>query len=407
MLDALSELFEDAVLSPLPVIAWDVRHAPEAFRFMSQARHVGKNVLRLPATSEWQGTVLITGGTGGLGGLIAEHLVSAHGARHLLLVSRRGDSAEGTEELVARLGALGAEVKIATCDVSDKVQVSTLLEGIESEYPLSAVVHAAGVLDDGTIESLSAKRVSDVLSPKVDGAWNLHELTRELDLRAFVMFSSLAGSLGSPGQAGYAAANAFLDGLAIQRRAQGLPDRVAGVGTMASGGGNGGPSGRAQRCPHRQVGLVGLSAEQGLELFDRSLDLGEALVLPVKLDGASLRRQAAQGTLPGLLRGAVRDAPRRAGSAVGSLSKRLSHCPLSASTSGLYWIWCGLARPPYSGHASSAAVEPTRVFKGSWVSIHSRASSCAIAWPPRPACVCPPSVVFDHPAAGSAIARFG
>ena len=327
MFGALSALFADAVLSPLPLTNWDVRHAPEVFRFMSQARHIGKNVLTLPRRDALSGTVLITGGTGGLGGLIAEHVVSRHGARHLLLTSRRGDRAEGAVDLVERLGALGAQVEVVACDVADRKQVKKLLEGIDPQHPLSAVVHAAGVLDDGTIESLSAERVGDVLSPKVDGAWNLHELTRDRDLAAFVTFSSIAGSLGSPGQASYAAANAFLDGLATQRRAQGLPAVSVAWGPWLQVGGmadrmQGRDSARIERS-----GLLGLSAEQGLALFDRSLALGEALVLAVRLDGASLRRQAAQGALPGLLRGIVRDPRRRVGPAAGSLGERLGSDP--------------------------------------------------------------------------------
>ncbi len=120
--------------------------------------------------------------------------------------------------MLERLSGLGAEVEIVACDVLDRAQAQALLEGFDRDHPLSGVVHAAGVLDDGVLESLTAERVAGVLAPKVDGAWNLHELTREMDLGAFVLFSSVAGLFGSAGQASYAAANAFLDGLAAQRR---------------------------------------------------------------------------------------------------------------------------------------------------------------------------------------------
>ncbi len=170
-----------------------------------------------------KGTVLVTGATGGLGSVLARHLVREHGVRRLLLVSRRGAEAPGAAELVEELSELGAYARVAACDVSDRGELKTLLSAIEVEHPLCAVVHAAGVLDDGVIESLTSEQVDRVLAPKVDGAWHLHELTTGLDLDAFVLFSSIAGTLGSPGQGSYGAANAFLDALAEHRRSLGLP----------------------------------------------------------------------------------------------------------------------------------------------------------------------------------------
>ncbi|GAB3971796.1 hypothetical protein GCM10029978_047650 [Actinoallomurus acanthiterrae] len=165
------------------------------------------------------GTVLVTGGTGTLGGLVARHLVERHGVRHLLLLSRGGPESPGA----ADVAALDADVRIAACDVGDRDQLGAAIAAIDPAHPLRGVVHAAGVLDDGVVSALTPERLRAVLRPKADAAWLLHELTCGYDLSAFVLFSSAAGVLGRPGQANYAAANTFLDGLAQHRRANGLP----------------------------------------------------------------------------------------------------------------------------------------------------------------------------------------
>jgi acyl transferase domain-containing protein/NADPH:quinone reductase-like Zn-dependent oxidoreductase/acyl carrier protein len=395
MLGELLALFQGDVLRTLPVSAWDVRHAREAFRFMSQARHVGKNVLTLPTRIDPQGTVLVTGGTGGLGGLLAEHLVSRHGVRRLLLTSRSGLQAAGAGELLERLSCLGAEAQIVACDVSDRAQVQGLLEGIDGEHPLSAVVHAAGVLDDGVLESLTPERVTSVLAPKVHGAWNLHELTRDMDLRAFVLFSSVAGSFGTPGQASYAAANAFLDGLATQRRAQGLVGVSLAWGPWAQAGGMADRLSGIDSARIGSAGVLGLSDEEGLGLFDGALDLGEALLVPVKLDKRVLRRQAADGTLPSLLGGLVRASPRRAGSAIGSLAERL----VGVAEAERERVVLELVRAHAAGvlgYASPEAIEPTRVFKDlgfdSLAAVELRNRLTADTGLRLPV-----SMVFDHP----------
>src|SRR5437588_645564 len=168
------------------------------------------------------GTVLVTGGTGTLGSQVARHLVKRHGVRSLVLTSRRGPDAVGAGELTRELAALGAAVSVVACDVADRDELAALVAGIPDAQPLTGVVHLAGVLDDGVLTGLTEEQVGRVLRPKVDGAVHLDELTRGLDLTAFVLFSGFAGVAGSPGQANYAAANAFLDALAHRRRALGF-----------------------------------------------------------------------------------------------------------------------------------------------------------------------------------------
>ena len=333
MFGEVLDRFAAGALEPLPLTAWDIRHAPEAFRFMSQARHVGKNVLTLPATAphfDAEGTVLITGGTGALGGLLARHLVHAHGVRHLLLASRSGPGAEGASDLRAELEASGAEVRIEACDVSEREAVRGLLDSIAREQPLRAVVHTAGLLDDGLIESLGAESVRRVFAAKADAAWHLHELTKHMDLQAFTLFSSAAGVLGSPGQASYAAANTFLDALAAHRRTQGLPALSLAWGLWEQAGGRGMASTLSEqdiaRMARSGVGAA-ITGEQGLELFDAALDAGEATVLPLPLDLGALRAQARAGILPPLFSALVSVPARPAAEQGIPLSRRLADTP--------------------------------------------------------------------------------
>ncbi|MFI6731270.1 beta-ketoacyl reductase, partial [Streptomyces atratus] len=246
------------------------------------------------------GTVLVTGGMGGLGVVLARHLVSVCGVRRLVLTSRRGGGAEGAGELVSSLLGLGAvSVELVACDVADRGALEGVLAGISEEFPLCGVVHAAGVLDDGLVGSLTAERLGAVLRPKVLGGWNLHELTRGLALDAFVVFSSAAGVLGVPGQGNYAAANAFLDGLVEFRVAEGLPGASLAWGLWGDTGvgGMGGGLSEGDRSRMARGGVLPLSVVDGLRLFDAGARADAALV-PVRLDVEALR---AQGTaLPSL-----------------------------------------------------------------------------------------------------------
>ena len=247
--------------------------------------------------------------------------------RRLLLASRRGPAAEGAGELIEALEALGASVQVVACDVAEREQVQALLEGIDARHPLSAVVHAAGVLDDGLIGSLTEARLLGVLAPKVAGAWHLHELTEQLDLRAFVLFSSVAATFGGTGQAAYAAGNAFLDALASYRRANGFVGSSLGWGPW-TGVGMVEQLGENEREQMARAGIRALSPEQGLALLDAAWELDETLLLPVGLDVGRLRSTAGEGRLPALLEELVR-APasgrrRSAGAARGSLARRLA-----------------------------------------------------------------------------------
>ncbi|WP_449657856.1 thioester reductase domain-containing protein [Streptomyces lancefieldiae] len=244
-------------------------------------------------TAPWNpdGTVLITGGTGSLGALFARHLVVEHGVRHLLLTSRRGEQAAGARELAEELTELGAEVTIAACDTADRDALAALLAAIPAAYPLTGVVHAAGVLDDGLITAQTPERLHAVLSPKVDAAWHLHELTADLPLTAFVLFSSVAAVVGGPGQSPYAAANHYLDALAQYRHAQGLPATAIAWGLWQQ---RGGMSGNLTETDLKRIARTGfrpVPEEQGPALFDLALTLGRAAVVATPVDVAALRDQ--------------------------------------------------------------------------------------------------------------------
>ncbi|MFW5418968.1 SDR family NAD(P)-dependent oxidoreductase [Nocardiopsis sp. CNT-189] len=325
-------LFESGALALPPVSTWDVRRARDAFRHVSQARHVGKVVLTVPAGIDPEGTVLVTGGTGTLGGLIARHLVREHGARRLLLAGRRGEDAPGARELRAELEEAGASVTVAACDVSDRDAVAALLGSVPERHPLTAVVHAAGVLDDGTVASATPEQASRVLRPKADAALHLHELTAGADLAAFVLFSSAAASFGGAGQGVYAAANACLDALAVHRRARGLPGLSLEWGLWAEASGLTGGLGEADRARLARSGAAPMPSGQALGLLDAALARDEAVLVPIGLDRAALRDQAAAGMLPPLLSGLAAAPPARSrrkaagagGPASGGLRERLA-----------------------------------------------------------------------------------
>ncbi|MFE4994921.1 SDR family NAD(P)-dependent oxidoreductase [Streptomyces mirabilis] len=272
----------------------DVDGRPESLRLLPAALGTGEpqlairdgmlSVPRLAATpramadgSLGRGTVLITGGTGSLGALLARHLVDRRGVRHLVLVSRRGERAPGAQALRSELEGAGARVDLVACDITERDQLASLIK--EFGPDLSTVVHAAGVLDDGVLEAMTPERLTAVLRPKADAAWQLHELTKDLPLSQFVLFSSAAGLLGNPGQANYAAANSFLDALARHRTALGLPALSLAWGPWADDDGMAARVGRVHGGAVRAV-----SPEQALALFDAALGGGEPVLAPLPLD---------------------------------------------------------------------------------------------------------------------------
>ncbi|GHJ33531.1 phenolphthiocerol synthesis polyketide synthase type I Pks15/1 [Streptomyces hygroscopicus subsp. sporocinereus] len=363
MLVDLVALFDRGALRPIPLTAWDVRRAPDAVRHISQARHIGKNVFTMGRTLDPAGTVLVTGGTGGLGSEVARHLVAEYGVRNLVLVSRRGPDADGAAGLKAELTEAGASVTLAACDVADRASLQRVLSAVPADHPLTAVVHAAGVLDDGVIDTLSPKRIDAVFEPKVDAAWNLHELTRDLDLAEFVMFSSAAGVFGSPGQGNYAAANTFLDALAAHRRALGLPAVSLAWGPWEQAGGMTGTLSQADMVRMAREGMAALSMAGGMRLLDAGRTGEDALFVPMRLETAALSNQA---DVPTLLRGVVRVRSKAAsdGKAAAPESARVKLAGLSGAE--LDRALLDLVRGSAAmvlGHSGAQSIEPDRSFQ--------------------------------------------
>ncbi|MGW0837255.1 SDR family NAD(P)-dependent oxidoreductase [Streptomyces prunicolor] len=322
----------------------DVDGRPESLRQVSAALATGEpqiavrdgmlSVPRLatapgPATngSLGGGTVLITGGTGSLGAMLARHLVDRHGVRRLVLLSRRGEQAPGALELRDDLQRAGAQVNLVACDIAERDQLAAVVETFGTD--LTSVVHAAGVLDDGVLTSMTPERLAVVMRPKVDAAWQLHELTKDLPLARFVLFSSAAGLLGNPGQANYAAANSFLDALARHRAELGLPALSLIWGAWADEEGMAARSGRVHGRPVRPV-----SPEQAFALFDAALGSGEPVLAPLPLD-RSPKANPAGTVVPPPLRGLLRANRQSASStipadgAAGSWRDRLAALPVS------------------------------------------------------------------------------
>jgi acyl carrier protein len=326
----------------------------------------------VPGGREWDrdGTVLITGGTGGIGAELARHLVHDRGFGHLLLVSRRGGQAPGAARLAADLAAAGARATVVACDVADRAQLAGLLAGVPAEHPLTAVVHAAGVLDDGVITSLTPRRLATVFGPKVTAALHLHELTKDASLAGFVMFSSVAAVMGSPGQGSYAAANTVLDALAAARAAAGLAGQsLAWPAWDLAGGMAGSLTGAAARRL-RAAWPPPLTREQGMALFDAAVGTGVPFLVPlgpaVTTFGAGGRAApAAAGLVPPLFRVLAGPGRRAAAGrgAGGGLARELADLPPGQRLRHVTGVVLGQVAAVL-GHASPDAVDPAGEFRG-------------------------------------------
>ncbi|MEV0643256.1 SDR family NAD(P)-dependent oxidoreductase, partial [Streptomyces sp. NPDC050619] len=383
------ELLRRTLTTPEP----EVRADAEGLRVARLVR--APRAAEQPPAWDVLGTVLVTGGTGGLGAVVARHLVTRHDARDLLLVSRRGPDAPGADRLTADLTERGARVRVVACDTGDRDALARLLDG---EH-LTAVVHVAGTVDDGVVGALTPERLDTVLRPKADTAWHLHELAPEAG--TFVLFSSAAGTLGGAGQANYAAANAFLDALAEHRRTLGLPALSLAWGPWdVAGSAMTGDLTDVDRARLARSGFPFLTPEDGLALLDTAPATGHATVVPLRIDLAALR---ARDDVPALLSGLARSTARRtaltaaapAASLTDGLVDRLAPLDPADRRAALLDV----VREQVAavlGHQDAQRVEPSRAFRDlgfdSLTAVELRNALGTATGLRQPA-----TLIFDHP----------
>ncbi|MFF3547642.1 SDR family NAD(P)-dependent oxidoreductase, partial [Streptomyces platensis] len=342
-----------------------------------------------------QGTVLITGGTGMIGTLVARHLVTQHGIRHLVLTSRRGAAGPGATELRDELAALGADVTLAACDAADRTALAELLAAVPQAHPLTAVVHAAGVVEDGVVTSLTPGHLDTVLRPKVDAAWNLHELTKDLGLSAFILFSSAAAHFGNAGQGNYAAANAFLDALAHHRRAQGLPAVSMAWSVWAE---RVQAADQSEEMRAERISAGAMTAELGMVLFDHARRAGEPVLVPIPLDIPAIRALP-KDRIPILLHGLMPGDTRRSAGSEGPGEKGWADRLIAMPADKQRETALALVRTHVASvlaYESADQVEDHRPFKDlgfdSLTAVKLRNQLAAVGGLTLPA-----TLVFDHP----------
>ena len=377
-----------------PIRAWDVRRADAAFAHVERAEHIGKVVLTIPTPLDPDGTVLVTGGVGGLGGEVARHLATEHGVGRLLLLGRRGPDHPDAQALAEELRGLGAEVDVVACDTADRDQLRAALARIPADRPLTAVVHLAGVVHDALVDDLTADRVHAVLRPKVDAAVHLAELTRGHDLAFFTLFSSVSAAIGTAGQAAYGAANAFLDAFAARCAAEGLPTQALAWGLWER------PTGMTEGLAQTDVdrwarrGLAPLPTGRGLELLDRATGLGVPAAAPLHLHGPALRTPE---DLPAALRALARPTTRRttAAKADGGFAPQVARMDRADRIREALRLVRAHAATVL-GRDDAAAVDPARAFKhagfDSMTSLELRQRLGTATGLPLP-----PTLIFDHP----------
>ncbi|MEU1792079.1 SDR family NAD(P)-dependent oxidoreductase [Streptomyces sparsogenes] len=394
VLEALHGLFADGAVRPVPFAARDIRQAGDALGAAAGADPVA--LFTLPVPLDPEGTVLITGGTGALAAVTARHLVARHGVRRLVLAGRRGPKAPGAAELAAELTGLGAEVDVVACDTSDRDALAGLLAAVPARHPLTAVVHTAAVVRDGTVQSTTVERYDAVLRAKAASAWLLHELTAEADLSAMVLFSSVTGLAGGAGQGAYAAGNAFLDALARHRHAAGLPATSLAWGFWDQRAGMSGEFSEAARARNVRAGDLGLSTDVALALLDEALGRGEPLLVPVRLDLPGMRRRADTGEIPVIFRHLLRGAGAPGGAAGGpDPAQSLAGLSGADRLRALLALVRGQAAAVL-GYDSAASVPATRNFRElgfdslTAVELRNRVSAAT-------GLRLPATLVFDHP----------
>ncbi|WP_091193187.1 type I polyketide synthase [Micromonospora narathiwatensis] len=394
----LQPLFQNGTLPPLPTRTYDIRHAPTAFRYLANARHTGKIALTLPTAPADHGTTLITGGTGTLAQHTAAHLVTHHDTRHLHLLSRQGPNHPHAPTLIHQLTGLGATITISRCDTTDEAQLAEIIDHIDhTGHPLTGVIHTAGTLNDTTLTNLTPSNLHTTLAPKVDTAWHLHKATRNRPLTHFVLFSAFAGTLGTGGQAGYAAANTFLDALAEYRRADGLPATALAWGYWNDTSTMTAHLTEVDRARMARAGSLGLDTDEGMALLDAALTHTHPALAPVKLHRPTLRNQP---HVPAILTALAGAPTRRAVSGYGddagaSLMDRLTGLGADDRRAALE----DLLRTTVAvvlGHATAESIQLGRAFRDlgfdSLTSVELRNRLSTVTDLQLPA-----TLVFDHP----------